>query len=88
MSSDVVNVNVAVEDFNSDTGSVSVDVLKNLLLSKLNSFSTTEVNFCVNPEGYNTASSRRRNIRIVANARNASGVETIDLDSDDNECRN
>ncbi|MDO4508256.1 MAG: hypothetical protein Q4B65_02655 [Candidatus Saccharibacteria bacterium] len=45
----------------------------------------TEVNFCVNPYGLahnTTKETTRRNIRIVANARNASGVEVMDLDNE------
>lgn len=57
-----------------------------LLTSKLSSFRNETVDFCVNPEGADRASDLRRNIRIVKDARNSSGVETIDLDSSENKC--
>ena len=49
-------------------------------------FVAETVDFCVNPEGINAAGTRgmpadaRWDIRILKNARNASGVEVIDLD--------
>ena len=58
--------------------------LTNQLLS--NSFGPRELDFCVNPEGAAKESDSRRNIRIVKNARNSSGVELIDLDGSENRC--
>lgn len=46
----------------------------------LSDFTSKEVNFCINPNGAQP-SDARRNVRIIANARNASGVEVIDLDA-------
>ncbi|MBR3056275.1 hypothetical protein IKG64_03205 [Candidatus Saccharibacteria bacterium] len=46
----------------------------------LDGFENSEVNFCINPNG-DQPSDARRNVRIIANARNASGVEVIDLDA-------
>ena len=43
-------------------------------------FKNQQVDFCVNPNG-NQFSDARRDIRIIANARNASGVEIIDMDA-------
>lgn len=48
-------------------------------------FSTQEVNFCVNPGGHDFEASLRWNVRLIDNARNASGVETIDLNDFDND---
>lgn len=51
------------------------------------SFQTKEVDFCVNPYGYNGSGVMpRQNIRILSNARNASSVELIELDGSDNRC--
>ena len=78
-------------------GTVDVGVLGGLLKNKIenNSFRTADVDFCVNPNGQDDISIDdnglkglpRRDIRIVANARNASGVELINLDTDDNRCK-
>ena len=57
-----------------------------ILTSKLSTFDTREVDFCVNPEGASKASELRRDIRIVNNARNSSGVELVDLDGAENRC--
>lgn len=46
-------------------------------------FQVKEVNFCVNPGGLDYEAPLRWNIRLIANARNASGVETIDRDDFD-----
>ena len=73
----------------------SYDQVANLLTRVLslsndnvNAFKTQTTDFCLNPNGYNNKSTLRRDIRIVDNARNASGVEIIDLssDSDINKC--
>ena len=54
------------------------NALKNL--AKLEGFNVgSEVDFCVNPNG-SLPSDARRDIRIIQNARNASGVEIINLD--------
>ncbi|MBQ9017653.1 prepilin-type N-terminal cleavage/methylation domain-containing protein [Candidatus Saccharibacteria bacterium] len=43
-------------------------------------FTNAEVNFCVNPEGFAAEAPLRWNVRLIDNARNASGVEVIDRD--------
>lgn len=48
-------------------------------------FSVRQVDFCVNPDA-DVSNGSRRDVRILANARNASGVELIGADSDENEC--
>lgn len=51
-------------------------------------FKPQEVDFCVNPYGVGVTNlGQRRNVRILRNSRNASGVLLIDLDSEDNKCR-
>lgn len=48
-----------------------------------NKFSQQGVDFCINPNGVNK-SNLRRDVRIVAGARNASGIEIVP--DDDNRC--
>lgn len=60
------------------------DDSRNMLKNKLGSFSAKEVDLCINVFGDNTE--RRRNVRIVENARNAAGVILVDADSSDNRC--
>ena len=63
------------------------DGTRKLLTDRLDYFDVGEINFCVNPYGMGVRGSFRRNIRIVKNARNSSGVEIIDQDSTDNHCK-
>ena len=84
VSDDVIEANRVVYEANS---SGSYNGAENLLKSKLSSFRASEVDFCVNPSGPDAASNvPRQNIRILANARNASDVEFIELDGSDNRC--
>ena len=55
-----------------------------MLTTEMDSFSAKEVNLCINVFGDNAE--RRRNVRIVENARNAAGVILVDADSSDNKC--
>lgn len=55
----------------------------NRMNNKWKDFKAENVEFCVNPFG---DSSRRQGVRILANARNASGVEILNLDSPENKC--
>ena len=57
-----------------------------LLTSQLGGFVSSEINFCVNPNGASKSESRR-DIRIVKGARNVSGVVVIDQDGADNKCK-
>lgn len=68
-----------------NTSGSNAATIKNLL-DNWNGFTNKEIDFCLNPNG-NQLSQTRRNIRMIDNARNASGVEVIDLDSADNRCR-
>ena len=93
-SGNVIQVNEKVEMANEklksggNVASVS-GVVGGLLTDKLGSFSTARVDFCINPNGQDDriinskdeiADLPRRNVRIALDARNASGVEVIDLD--------
>ncbi len=60
---------------------------RTLLTSKLDFFSVGQIDLCVNPYGMGEMGTFRRNIRIVKNARNSSGVEIIDQDASDNYCK-
>ena len=52
------------------------------------SVSSSVINFCVNSPDLSSAGNVRRNIRIVRDAHNATGVQLIDTDSEeDNKCR-
>ena len=90
-SDDVVEAN---RDYNAAKGDGFRDTtfLENILKRYLEdngdkSFQTKEVDFCVNPYGYNGSGVMpRQNIRILSNARNASSVELIELDGSDNQC--
>ena len=63
-------------------------MMKNLLKNALDSedpnlgFFVEQVDFCLNPYGAGIDSGLKRDIRLISNARNASGVEIIDLVSD------
>ena len=51
---------------------------------KTNQFVSADIDFCVDPEeNFN----KRQNVRIVANAHNATGIEIIPMDDEDNRCR-
>ena len=76
---ETVQANLVLKEYESNERSIN-DV-RGLLKSVLSNFTTKEVDFCVNPNGAGTLNpDRRRDIRLVNNARNASGVEVIDLD--------
>ena len=79
-----IKVNEEMRNKSDDYGRVS-----NLLTSVLgldfgqeNAFRVQEVDFCLNPYGSGRTGTLRRDIRLVKNARNASGVEIIDLVND------
>ncbi len=74
-------------EVNNTMRSGSASAKTSLLTSKLNStnFRTKELDFCINPLGV-AKSNTRRDIRLVENARNASGVEIISQDGSENRC--
>ena len=80
-------VSSKIVEVNAKINSASWVDYETLLTSELDDFKNEVVDFCVNPEGADKASDLRRNIRIVKDARNSSGVEIIDLDSSENKCR-
>ena len=83
-SKDVIEVNKEIAEANS---SGIYNNIGTMLTSKLStSFGLAEVNFCVNPYGIGESGNLERDIRIIKNARNASGVEIVNLDDDDNKC--
>lgn len=67
-----------------NSGSTAANI--QALFSNWNGFNIGELDFCINPSGIQNSQSRR-NVRMISNARNASGVEVIELDSSDNNCR-
>ena len=77
-----IEVNALVRDYESRKGEAEYKKALNLLRNYLdmNKFVTKQVDFCVDPVGVGFGSDLRRDIRIVLNARNASGVEIIDMD--------
>lgn len=83
VSSDVININKIVIDANNSKNFTNA---QKMLKDKLNSFGASVVNFCVNPNGPNLTADVRRNVRLLSNARNASGVELINQDDDNNAC--
>lgn len=85
VSNNVIEVNEEIDDANYNDNYINI---KTLLTSELSSFRVAEVNFCINPEGAGETSTNRRNIRIISNARNASGVEIINLDDAESKCAN
>ena len=78
MVSDLLKSNINVFEY---------DDSKNYLYGEGKRFVARAVDFCVNPDGEG-ASSRRADVRLVAGARDASGVEIISFDSAANKCRN
>lgn len=87
VSSEIIEVNETIREANLAYAARNTYDISGLLIDDLDSFESREVDFCVNPYGIGTPSELRRDIRLVSNARNASGVEIIDLDSSENQCR-
>ena len=79
VSKDVIQINSILASANIDG---DFRIAKGMLLNPLDSgsFETREVDFCIDPRGIEVVGNNRRDIRLVKNARNASGVEIIDLD--------
>ena len=88
MSDETIQVNDTIRKANEgNDGSITSLLTAPLLSGK---FAPREVDFCVNPYGYGTETANRRDVRLAENARNGSGVEIIDLDTntDDEERKN
>lgn len=83
ISGTVIQVNRTVYTANNTKNFTTV---RNMLKNNLSSFGAGEINFCVNPNGVNSKADIRRNVRLVSNARNASGVDLINQDDTNNKC--
>lgn len=83
ISPNIIQINRTVRDANQTRNFMAA---RKMLKDNLGSFSTREVDFCVNPEGVNKAANIRRDVRLRSNARNASGVELINQDDSANKC--
>ena len=83
ISSNIIQINRTVRDANQTRNFAAV---RKMLKDNLGSFSTREVDFCVNPDGMNAKANIRRDIRLRNNARNASGIELVNQDDSANKC--
>ena len=83
----IVKVN---ETLAKGTATVNFVTEKSLIVRTMEeeNFEIKRVDFCVNMNGYGKASDRKQDVRIAANARNASGISIIAMDSDENVCNN
>ncbi len=79
----VIQINKIVTEANQTKDFSKV---KTILTDSLNTFKTQEVDFCVNPNGVGFKADVRRNVRLLENTRNASGIELINQDDDENRC--
>ena len=79
----VVQVNRAFKN-----GVVTVNSVRDgsLIVDKLDLFELRAVDFCVNMNGYGKTSDRRQDVRLIKNARNASGVSIVEMDGEENVC--
>ena len=75
-------------------GGTTVEVQKAIATSAasalnplLDNFNANEVNFCVAAEGITVYGGKRYDVRMAETSHDASGVEVISLDSEDNKCR-
>ena len=77
-----IRVNEILGEANANHRFAKNDPVNTLLTTPLSNkdFVIKEVDFCINPRGVGLENDNRRDIRLVKNARNASGVELIDLD--------
>ena len=74
-------------EVNQAVAELTADGAKDLLTGALERFTMQQVDFCINTSGYEAKSDVRSDVRLIKNARNASGIEIIDLDSTGNLCR-
>lgn len=77
-SEEIIKVNETLEEANLNRSFDEANAL--LDENVLKTFEAREVDFCINPAGAEVANDIRRDVRLVKNARNASGIELIDLD--------
>lgn len=84
---EAIQVNTAMRNAPSCISQINCSAVSDLLTSKIDSFTTSEVDFCINPYGAgNSGGTPRRNIRILENARNASSVQLLELEGSGNRC--
>lgn len=85
---DVIEVNKTVIDAQSSCMMQSTcNAVTNLITDIMDSFNVNEMDFCVNPYGLKiSGATPRRDIRILENARNASSVQLMELEGDENRC--
>ena len=84
---EAIQVNTAMRNASSCISQINCSAVSDLLTSKIDSFTTSEVDFCINPYGAgNSGGTPRRNIRILENARNASSVQLLELEGSGNRC--
>lgn len=76
----VIEVNEQMENANAANAEDIFNYVRGSLNIMLGSFDEDDLNFCINPNGAGVPSDMRRDVRLVANARNGSGVEIIDMD--------
>lgn len=67
-----------------DVNGQNFNQIKNSIKNNIGSFEQEQIDFCMNSLD---DPARRTDIRIIDGAHNASGVQIIDLDSDDNKCK-
>lgn len=69
-------------------GTANVNFVRenSLIVNKLNLFNVEKLDFCVNMNGYGETSEMRQDVRIIENARSASGVSIIEMDGEENVC--
>lgn len=83
--SGIVNVNEKIVEANraasiEEKRSIIKGILKLNECNGGNGYCAKVVDFCVNPSGIEVKTDWRRDIRLIKNSRNASGVEVIDMD--------
>ena len=85
LENNAIQVNEQVNNINSGNFSRIPNLLTQYLSGArgVPQFGSKEIDFCVSSYSTNLP---RQNIRLIANARNASGVEKVEADSEDNRC--
>ena len=81
VSSNILQVNENMKNARNGAGGGAIEAMLRTAIAN-GSFETKQVDFCLNPYGAGVQSGLRRDIRLISSARNASGVEVIDLVND------
>ena len=87
---ETLELNQKIAEIQKDIESLGIEARENeisgLLVNELDKFRPGQVDFCVNPNA-GEEYAFRRDVRMVLNARNASGVEIVSADvEEDNKC--